>query len=273
MSSCKNYINLLYNEKKEVINIKKYLITIIVLAFFFALNFSFSPALAKNEDKVKGPKTNVVEVENGDDEDLGDEGEEEGFSMGKSAAALLKNSLRKLERLQEKVNDPEIGNQIQETMENQEEAQEEIEENLEAMDARPGFLKLILGPAYKNAGEVRSQIVHLRNQEKQLIRIKEKLGDADAGLMDTAIAEVQQATEEIKATLDDKLSGFSLFGWLSRFLAGYIPVEPIEPTETPEATVEPTGTPEATVEPTGTPEATPIETIEPTTTPEATPET
>ena len=133
----------------------------------------------------------------------------------------FEKSIQKLKRIQERINDPEIGEQIQETSRNQEQQQLRIEAKLQEMNARPGYLKFILGPNYRNAGEIRSSIVNLQNQERQLTKIKDSLSEEDMQEMDEAILTVQEEISTYEQQLEDNLKGFALFGWLNRLLTNY----------------------------------------------------
>ncbi|MFC1710157.1 hypothetical protein ACFL0F_00655 [Patescibacteria group bacterium] len=136
-----------------------------------------------------------------------------------SASKKAENSIRKLERIQERINNPEVGEQIRETTRNQEQVQLNIETKMQEMNARPGYLKFILGPDYKNAGEVRSNIVKLQNQEKQLTRLKDKLPEDTIEEMEEVLTTVQEEINSYEQKLQESLEGFSLFGWLNKFLA------------------------------------------------------
>jgi hypothetical protein len=134
----------------------------------------------------------------------------------------MESVLRKTERLQERINNPEVGEQLQNSVQTQERTQERIESILSDMNARPGFLKFILGPDYKNAGEARSQLVLMRNQINQLTRLKESVDDAESQQqLQEIVDDLQNQSDQLESQLNERLTGFSLFGWLSRMLNGY----------------------------------------------------
>jgi len=269
-------------KRKEVIRLKKIslIITVLLLLSFF------SPALAKN-DKVKtnNSKANRAVVEQGEEtnnEDTGseEEGEDEGY-VSPSQAAKNRNALRKLEKIQETTNDPEIGGEVEEIVEEQEEVQEQVEESLDAVDNRPAVIKFLIGPDFKNLGQLRKEIVHTRNNIRKLEQIREKVAGETQIAVDEAINELETTSLNLQASIGEKLEGFSLFGWLARWLSGFD--APDEPSETPGPSVEPTispeptGSPEATTvpteAPTGSPSASPVESPTATVVPEPSPET
>lgn len=257
---------------------KKILSIIALTALIF---ITFYPTVFAASDKVKNPtaQENTEKDKFDDGNEVEDEVEDETESpepeetdepttRGRSAEVQLRNSIRKMEKLQEQINDPEVGEQVQETVQNQTREQEAIQTQLDKMDARPGFLKFILGPDYKNAGQVRSSIVRLQNQVKQMTRIRENLTDPeDLQTIDDAIATSQDSIDGYKDLLSEKLTGFSLFGWLASLLTGYTP----EPSPLPEATESPEASPSESPEATATAVPTVAPTLEPTVAPTSTP--
>lgn len=218
--------------------------SILITLFFFLILSSVSFVFAQSQGR--GNNTTAVEnnqinnMEENEEMEEGTESPEPERNTGSGVG--LENALKNMERLQERINNPEAGEQVQETVRAQTEANIQIQERLQNMEARPGFLRFILGPDYKNAGEVRSSIVRLQNQERQMLKIKEGLTDPeDIDTIDEAIETVQSSIVNYQQTLSEKLQGFSLFGWLSRFLSGYQSATSPTPSESP--TIEPTVTP------------------------------
>ena len=262
--------------RKEVIILKKIslIITVLLLLSFY------SPAFAAN-DKVKtnNSKANRVaaeEMENEDeDSDSEDDGEDEGYKSP-SELAKERNALRKLEKIQATTNDPEVEEEVEEVAEEQEEVQESIEESLEAVDDRPAAVKFLIGPDFKNLGQLRKEVVHTRNNIRKLEKVSEKVTGETKEAVDEAITELEATSLNLQASIGEKLEGFSLFGWLARWLSGFD--APEELSETPVESAEPTVSPEATTVPTeapvGSPSASPVEsptvTVEPVPSPEVT---
>lgn len=230
------------------------ILTAVVSLILFSTTLIFAqsdkaknPNVASNSNKNRNIEVlDIEEVEETDETPVPSETTEPTRTkQGNSPQVQLENAIRKMEQLQERINNPEVGQQVEETTQNQEEVKTQIQKKLDEMDARPGFLKFILGPDYKNAGEVRSAIVRLQNEIRQMDRIQTRLNNPeDVGVMEEAINEVGESIRSYQDLLSDKLSGFSLFGWLSKFIAGYTPT----PTETPSplSTQTPAGSPIAT---------------------------
>lgn len=153
-----------------------------------------------------------------------------------ASGQTVKNRVVTLESLESKVKNPKAKTAIQNAIQVAEQSEATAESSLNEMAGRPGFLKFIIGPDYKNAGQVRAEIVRLRNQISQLTRTrtKEGLTTADQATIDQTIATLQTDLTSIETTLNDALKGISLFGWLSRLLNGFVaPTAMATPTASP----------------------------------------
>ena len=131
----------------------------------------------------------------------------------------IETAIQNLNRVTERNNIPEVGEQIRSMVQNHERVQTRTKAALQQMSQRNIAVKLLLGPDYKNAGQVRSDVVGLRNDIRKLEQIKEGSLPADAGDVQGAIDELQVEADELEAQLTEQLSGFSLFGWLAKLLA------------------------------------------------------
>lgn len=121
-----------------------------------------------------------------------------------------------------------------------EESEATVESSLTEMSGRPGFLKFIIGPDYKNAGMIRSEIVRMRNEIAKLTRTREKLPESDQAELDESISALETDLTAIENRLSEALTGVSLFGWLSKLLTGFATPTP---TATPTPVVSPTASP------------------------------
>ena len=187
--------------------------TISILTLFFVM-----PVLAKGgqpsaaaQQRVQDPATHQeipVATPRAAQNDIVEEGLPMMKGMGEAAGAL--------NRVVERTNNPEVGEQIRTMVQTHEQVQARTETALQNMEQRKGALKFLLGPNYKNAGEVRSNLVQLRNDVKELEDSKDELSAADVEEVDVAIAELEAQAVEIENQLEEKLEGFSLFGWVGR---------------------------------------------------------
>jgi len=206
-------------------------------AFFLGFNTSYAKSeKAKGFDKTAKPTATTASNNEEDNPPALNQGEDR----------QVRSTIRKMERLMEKIGDPAVSEEVEGMTEEQERLEVRAEVALEKMQGRPGFLKFILGPDYKNAGEVRSQIVRIRNQIRQMTRLENRV-DSEEGKtsLQDAVAALEEKAKEIENKLTEALSGFSLFGWLARLLSGYMSSEPVL-TPLPEATLSASPTPETT---------------------------
>ncbi|MEA3355614.1 MAG: hypothetical protein U9Q63_04000 [Patescibacteria group bacterium] len=141
--------------------------------------------------------------------------------MGRAGNKGLGVAVQSLERVAERINNPEVGEQVKAMVQNHERVQVRTKTTLKKMNQRNQAVKLLVGPDYKNAGQVRSDVVGLRNDIKQLTKIQESVLPIDAGEVQGAIDELQTEADELEAQLVEQTSGFSLFGWLGKLLAKY----------------------------------------------------
>lgn len=131
----------------------------------------------------------------------------------------IKMANENLNKVVERKNNPEIGEQVRVMIQNHEQIQTRTKTSLQKMSNRNQAVKFLIGPDYKNAGQVRSDVVGLRNDISQLEKIKEDATATDEEDIQTAIDELQVEADQLDAQLEEQLSGFSLFGWLARRFA------------------------------------------------------
>jgi hypothetical protein len=233
---------------------------ILTFVIAFALLTSLlSPVFAKKDKPAKDnpSKKNVVVQQ--EQEEQGDEGDsEDEETLSPKEAAHKRNTVRKLNKIMEKTSDPEIEEEVEDIAEDQDLSDLRAEEAIEVIDQRPSYVKFLIGPDYKNLGQLRKEVVHVRNNIRKLDKLKEKAGEEEQGAIDEASDVLKAQSYSLQAAIWEKLSGFSLFGWLARWLSGFEPPE-IPPDAEPTPTT--TGMPEPTVDLTETPVASPSATI------------
>ena len=131
----------------------------------------------------------------------------------------IETATQNLNRVVERNNNPEIGEQVRSMVQSHEKVQTRTKTALHQMSQRNIAVKFMIGPDYKNAGQVRSDVVGLRNDIRKLEQIENDSLPADAGDIQEAIDELQVEADELETQLTEQLSGFSLFGWLAKLLA------------------------------------------------------
>ncbi|HAP37377.1 hypothetical protein A2574_03265 [Candidatus Shapirobacteria bacterium RIFOXYD1_FULL_38_32] len=177
-------------------------------------------------------------------------------------AKYLDQTIQKIEVVKPKVKTPQVKEELEQIQAEQIESDKTIDSSLNKISTRSGLAKLVIGPDYKNAGAVRSEIVHLQNQVRQLTRLESKASTSEKTAIQESISSLNEELLAIETRLNESLKGFSLFGWLNKLLTGFV-----SPVSTPEIT--PTITPDLSVTPSVVPtiEPTIVPTLTPTTTP------
>lgn len=182
---------------------------------------------------------------------------------------FFSTSIEKLEKVGATTRNNEVKSELNNIIEEQTNSGLNIETSIASMEARPKIIKFVMGPDYKNAGQVRSEVVHLQNQIRKLDKIEEKVGASESGSIAETKITLQTELAAIETRLYEGLQGFSLFGWLSRLLSGFIPTP--SPTTSPVASFTPEASASATPFESATPSATPEVSETPTALPSATP--
>ena len=149
-----------------------------------------------------------------------------------SDEAKLKSAPGKIKLIEETTADPEIGAEAVEISQNQEEVEKSAEEAIEKVDDRPAFVKFLIGPDLKNLGQLRSEVVKTRNNIRQLEKLQERAGETEQPAIKAAILELEETAYKLQAEMYSKLSGFSLFGWLIKWMDGFKPEDEVSVTPT-----------------------------------------
>lgn len=178
-------------------------------------------------------------------------------------AKYLNQTIQKIETVKPKVKTPVVKQELEQIQTEQIESDKTIDDSLKKIGTRSGLAKLVVGPDYKNAGAVRSEIVHLQNQVRQLIRLESKASTSEKTVIQDSISSLNMELAAIETRLNENLKGFSLFGWLNKLLTGFVssstPDISITPTVTFDLSITPSVVPtieEATTVPTAVPTAT-----------------
>ena len=200
----------------------KKIITISVIALLFLTVPSF--ALAQSNQQGQGGQQQRVQNPTTHDDvtTASPQGSQQGQGMGQQVGAGNKGmgtAARGLNRVVERNNNPEVGEQIRSMVQNHVNVQARTKTALHQMSQRSRMLKFMIGPDYKNAGQVRNDVVGLRNDIRKLDQIKQNASPNDVEDIQDAIDDLQVETDGLDAQLAKDLSGFSLFGWLSKLLA------------------------------------------------------
>lgn len=171
----------------------------------------------------------------------------------------------------------EAKKKIQEVVAEQTRTQEQTTTAIEEVENDGAVKKLILGPDYKNLGQLRSELVQNRNQIRKLTQAMATLtqNGEDTTALSQNLVLLTNERQRIRDIIAENQDSFSFLGWMARFFNNYeeTPVneaeeeeliaeveEAIENSDTSDetsTTPETATTPETTTDPTATPETAP----------------
>lgn len=113
-----------------------------------------------------------------------------------------------------------IGQQVRIIAQNQNQNQENLGKNVENIQSRGGFMKLLVGPDYGQIKDSQKILEQNKEQIRQLNQIKTKLSnEEDEQQLQQQIMILEQANQEIASELEKTQTGFSLFGWLNKIVS------------------------------------------------------
>lgn len=139
-------------------------------------------------------------------------------------------------REEKKIGNPNVGEQennkirtsegiveeLEDVAEEIEETEDDTIEAIEEVEKQNGFKKFFVGTDYKNLGQLRSSLVHNRNQIRKLTQLSAGVTDEEAKVaIQEQLTTLMQERERIKTVISDNEGGFSLLGWVFRFMNGY----------------------------------------------------
>ena len=190
------------------------LLILTIPSFVLAQGAQQGQGTAQQQDRVQDPAAHPEDIVVSPQ--AGQSGQQVGANNGNGG---IETATQNLNRVTNRNNNPETGQQIRSMVQNHQKVQERTKTALHQMDQRNQAIKFLLGPDYRNAGQVRSDVVGLRNDIRKLEQIKDKSLPTDVEDIQGAIDELQVEADGLETQLEEQLSGFSLFGWLAKLLA------------------------------------------------------
>lgn len=116
----------------------------------------------------------------------------------------------------------EVSNQIQQVATEQEQTQTETVDAIAEVESRGKIKTFLIGTDYKNLGQLRSSLVHNRNEIRKLTQSLALVQTPEEkALIEAQLLTLTQERERIKTVITTNESSFSLFGWVARFLTNY----------------------------------------------------
>lgn len=164
------------------------------------------------------------------------EGSNDVTTPGKSNASLhrekveeVTQTLEDVAKKEKQMNKEMVAQQIEDVVEEGTETSDEAADAIVEVESRNKFKQLLIGSDYKNLGQLRSSLVKNENQIRKLTRTLENVRSEDRTAVEDQLLALTQERERIKTVITDNEGGFSLLGWVFRFLNGY-PDESIDQT-------------------------------------------
>ncbi len=147
-------------------------------------------------------------------------------SLHKEKVASMGESLEDVVEQEEVINE-DVAEEIEEVINESEETADEVSDAIEEVESGNKFKKFLIGTDYKNLGQLRSSLAKNENQIRKLTRTMGSLDETNQAIVQEQLLTLTQERERIKAVITENEGGFSLLGWVFRFLNGY-PSEPVD---------------------------------------------
>lgn len=119
----------------------------------------------------------------------------------------------------------EVSEQIRSVATQQIQAQAQISQAIEKVETRGKAQTFFFGEDYKNLGQLRSEIVQNRDEIRRLIQALTRTKTKEGKALGADLATLLQEQERLKSVIANREGKFSLFGWLSRWMSGYMEPE------------------------------------------------
>ena len=118
--------------------------------------------------------------------------------------------------------DAGIANEVEEVASEVEENKDEVADAIDEVESKNKFKKFLVGTDYKNLGQLRSNLVHNENQIRRLTKLtKGTVNEEDQVALQEQLTVLMQERERIKTVITDNEGGFSLLGWVFKFMNAY----------------------------------------------------
>jgi hypothetical protein len=140
----------------------------------------------------------------------------------KDKSEKVAKTLQEVADEQKTAGNTEVSDQIQQVVAEQEQTQAQTTDAIAQVETRGKVKTFLFGTDYKNLGQLRSSLVHNRNEIRKLTQTLTQIQTPEQqALIEAQLATLTQERERIKTIITTNESGFSLFGWVSRFLNNY----------------------------------------------------
>lgn len=132
------------------------------------------------------------------------------------------STLEEVSDEEEALGNEEVSEELSEAVEEIEDSTVDTAEDIEEIEDRPGWKKFLLGPDYKNLGELRSNLVRTENSIRKVNRTMTRVeGSENDEALQEQLGELNQERERIMDFIQQEEESFSLLGWVVKLFTGY----------------------------------------------------
>ena len=112
-----------------------------------------------------------------------------------------------------------IGKQIRTIAQNQNQLQEQAEGALASAQNRSRFTRFFIGPNYGHLKDAEERLKLHNEKLEELKGLVDGVSAIDRDLLEEQIGTMELIAVELATEIEEDASGFSIFGWLNRFLS------------------------------------------------------
>ena len=132
------------------------------------------------------------------------------------------NTLEDISSEEAYLGNDEVSEEISDAAEDVEDSIVDVADEIEEIEDRPAWKKFVLGPDYKNLGQLRSSLVKTDNGIRKITRTTTRVeGSESDAVLKEQLGELNQERERIMSFIKEEEESFSLLGWVVKMLTGY----------------------------------------------------
>lgn len=219
---------------------KKFLLLFLVGVFLLG---SISIAYAVSENSVDNSSKKNIEnqVENDEsNEDKNETGEENNdeetekkirgakpdynprSETAREHMSDVAKAVEELVRFSDRTEDPGIGEEVREVARAQGDSEDKANEAIDEAEKRSEFVKFFIGADYKELKKIKQEMQQNENRIRELNRIRNRLeNEGEQQELQEQIRVLEEQNKELSDYLNEEASGFSLLGWLFKWVNKY----------------------------------------------------
>ncbi len=139
------------------------------------------------------------------------------------------SSLEEVAVVEEQAGNEDVSEEIVDVAENIESIVSDNVDSIDEVESRPAWKTLLIGPDYKNLGQLRSSLVKVDNEIKKMTRTMTRVeGSESESAIQARLGDLEMERSRITSMITENEESFSLLGWVARLLTGYKVGENVE---------------------------------------------